>query len=131
MALPRVSAEQRRQHQARVDALAGLRDQLIALGHPADVRIGLSGECLEVIASMAYGETARLIVWFGHSVALYIDSLETPGRYMIDQRYETERGFATLTSAGKGAGDVDDAGALRIYRRFLARYGLPERDCPG
>ncbi|MFI6910478.1 hypothetical protein ACIBKY_55175 [Nonomuraea sp. NPDC050394] len=125
MAVPRIPALQRRQHQARVDALTGLRDQLIALGHPAGIRIDLAGDSLEIVESMEYGETARLIVWFGHGVALYIDSLNAPGRYMIDQRYETLRGVTTVTSAGR------DADALRIYRRFLARYGLPERDSLG
>ncbi|WP_327591423.1 hypothetical protein OHA25_61020 (plasmid) [Nonomuraea sp. NBC_00507] len=116
--MPSIEEGNKRRHQRRIDALENLRDQLIALGHPDDVRIA---ECssLEIVDHLEYGETARLIVWFA-GVALYIDSLDQPGRYTIAKRSGT-----SLTTAGVRCDDVDDTGALAVYHRYRVQYGLP------
>lgn len=123
----RITAAQRRHHADKVAAITNLRDKIAAEGHPTNIRINLACESLEIIESMVCGEMVRLIVWFGGGWALYIDSLAESGRYEIDQREETGSG-CVISSAGDSARDVDDDGALSVYHRYLARYGLPERE---
>lgn len=123
----RYTAAQKSAHQARVQAITELRDQVVQGGHPADLRMSIGTESTQIIEHMGFGGMARLIVRFGAGRALYIDSLDEPGRFKVDQYDAGDRNVSSITDV-PGCDDIDAVRVIRVYHRFLARYGLPERE---